>query len=142
MPDGQATKSPSGASGLSIMGIMPPITIAGDIVAAAALALQIGRFLHMRLVRDAVFGEPPCRPAALRSAVADFFAQRMPAAQAFISDVVMVRQDRWLEAFQSHWIAAEFAEQRGAHLLLLGRLLLFHGSPIHWHYTNIHRPAG
>jgi hypothetical protein len=32
--------------------------IAAGIVAATALAVQIGRFLHMRLFRDAVLGEP------------------------------------------------------------------------------------
>jgi len=63
------------------------------------------------------------------SAVSDFLAQRMPAMEAFIGDVVVVRQDRRLKAFQAHLISAEFAKQGRASFLLLGWLLLFHGSP-------------
>jgi hypothetical protein len=48
--------------------------------------------------------------------------------KAFIGDMVVVGQHRGLEAFQSHLVSAEFAEQRGAPLLLLGWLLLFHHS--------------
>jgi hypothetical protein len=52
----------------------------------------------------------------------------MTAVKAFIGDMVVVGQHRGLEAFQSHLVSAEFAEQRGAPLLLLGWLLLFHHS--------------
>jgi hypothetical protein len=52
----------------------------------------------------------------------------MPAVEAFVGDVIVVRQERRFEPFQSHLVSAKFAEQRDTLLLLLGWLLLFHDS--------------
>jgi hypothetical protein len=68
---------------------------------------------------------PDGRGAGNALARANVFDERMPAPEAFIGDVIMVRKDRWLEPFQGHRMSAKFAEQRRACLPFFGRLRYF-----------------